>query len=91
MGCKHNKKIVIDTRQRDAYRYRRYKCNDCNYRISTVEIPVEVYGHGSHAGIIALQKKFNGLTEKETTALIGLLKAFEERIKPLKGSFKGIT
>ncbi len=36
----------VDTRIREDYRYRRYKCPECNYRITTTEVPARVERRG---------------------------------------------
>lgn len=44
MACAHQRRRCVDSRPRPEGRYRRFACDDCGTRFSTIEVEVEFRG-----------------------------------------------
>jgi transcriptional regulator NrdR family protein len=83
--CIDGTMFVVDSRPKDGYRRRRYECDKCNHRHSTVEVPVDIENRGNGASMIALQNKFNEFNDKQIEAVMNLLKVFKNEGNGVEG------
>jgi len=77
--CDHSKNEVIDSRKTVNYRRRRYQCKNCNYRWSTLEIPLSrntnnLSAHTFQQGTVLLAK----LRYEHLKAVVNMLEKFIE-------------
>lgn len=75
--CKKGAVFVINSRPKGGYRWRRYECDNCGHRHSTIEVPVHIKNRGNGASMIAMQNKFNEFNDREIEAVMNLLKVFK--------------
>ena len=74
--CEHKRVHCYDSRRYKTYRWRRYKCLDCEYRFTTVELPVDLANTSKikNAEMI-LREKF-GMTQRQQAAIGELIQSF---------------
>ena len=71
MKCTHNRSRTIDSRKKGEYVYRRYSCDSCGHRWTTVEVVVE-----AKRGQNAIEQLQGKLTKQQSEAIINLINAF---------------
>ena len=73
-NCEHDKGKCINTRRRDGYRLRRYVCDNCHERYSSVEVVIDRATPGV-AAISNLKSKY-GLSDSQERAVESMIEAF---------------
>lgn len=74
-NCQHRKNRCIDSRPKQGYRIRRYKCSDCGYRHSTAEVVIDKIKWGSHDSVLTSLRESLGVYSKDQITAIENLKA----------------
>jgi transcriptional regulator NrdR family protein len=79
MNCKHEHSRVIDTRKiENGYRRRRYYCDDCDTKYSTIEVEFELTkGKSSIERILeTASAEYTGLSPKKLSAVRQIIEIF---------------
>jgi len=79
--CQHLNSRCVDSRMREGYRRRRYKCDACGQKFSTVEVRVDDLGPRTNRYANALDALIDDLstvTRRQKDAIHDLVNSFKE-------------